>query len=74
MREAAPGLYVDLDFQRRAALFDLGDHAIVSPRKRSPVGVIFVTPRHMDRSAGFDSLIGLPIGREEARRKKSRGC
>lgn len=59
------GLYVDLIFKRRAILFDLGDHANVSPRKLLRVSDIFVTHRHMDHFAGFDSLLRLLIGREK---------
>ncbi|MDI9849152.1 MBL fold metallo-hydrolase [Rhodoblastus sp. 17X3] len=62
------GLYVDLVFQRRAVLFDLGDHANVSPRKLLRVGEVFVTHRHMDHFAGFDSLLRLLIGREKSLR------
>jgi ribonuclease Z len=59
------GLYVDLVFQRRAILFDLGDHANVAPRKLLRVNDVFVTHRHMDHFAGFDSLLRLLIGREK---------
>ena len=59
------GLYVDLVFQKRAVLFDLGDHANVSARKLLRVSDIFVTHRHMDHFAGFDSLLRLLIGREK---------
>ncbi len=62
------GLYVDLVFQRRAVLFDLGDHANVSPRKLLRVNDVFVTHRHMDHFAGFDSLLRLLIGREKVLR------
>jgi len=59
------GLYVDLVFQRRAILFDLGDHTKVSARKLLRVNDVFVTHRHMDHFAGFDSLLRLLIGREK---------
>ncbi|MCI4679365.1 ribonuclease Z [Rhodoblastus acidophilus] len=59
------GLYVDLVFQKRAILFDLGDRANVSARKLLRVSDIFVTHRHMDHFAGFDSLLRLLIGREK---------
>ncbi len=62
------GLYVDLVFQRRAILFDLGDHAKVAPRKLLRVNDIFITHRHMDHFAGFDSLLRLLIGREKVLR------
>jgi ribonuclease Z len=59
------GLYVDLVFRKRAILFDLGDHANVATRKLLRVSDIFVTHRHMDHFAGFDSLLRLLIGREK---------
>jgi ribonuclease Z len=59
------GLYVDLVFKRRALLFDLGDHAYLAPRKMLRVSDVFVTHRHMDHFAGFDSLLRLLIGREK---------
>ncbi len=59
------GLYVDLVFRKRAIRFDLGDHANVSTRKLLRVSDIFVTHRHMDHFAGFDSLLRLLIGREK---------
>src|SRR6476660_262307 len=61
-----PGLYVDLVFERRALLFDLGDLSRLAPRKLLRVSAIFVTPRHMDHFAGFDQLLRLLLGREEA--------
>jgi ribonuclease Z len=60
-----PGLYVDLVFERRALLFDLGDIGDVAPRKLLRISDVFVTHRHMDHFAGFDQLLRRILGREK---------
>ncbi|QGM44446.1 ribonuclease Z [Methylocystis heyeri] len=59
-----PGLYVDLVFQRRAMLFDLGEISSLSTRKLLRVGDIFITHRHMDHFIGFDCLLRRLLGRD----------
>lgn len=60
-----PGLYVDLVFERRALLFDLGDISALAPRKRLRIAHVFVTHRHMDHFIGFDQLLRCMLGREK---------
>lgn len=60
-----PGLYIDLVFQRRALLFDLGDISALAPRKLLRVDHVFITHRHMDHLIGFDQLLRCLLGREK---------
>jgi ribonuclease Z len=60
-----PGLYVDLVFERRALLFDLGDVSILSPRSLLRITDIFISHRHMDHFAGFDHLLRIVLGRDQ---------
>ena len=60
-----PGLYVDLVFERRALLFDLGDISALAPRKLLRIAHVFVTHRHMDHFIGFDQLLRCMLGREK---------
>lgn len=59
-----PGLYVDVLFERRALLFDLGDISALAPRKVLRTTHVFVTHAHMDHFVGFDRLLRLCLGRE----------
>jgi ribonuclease Z len=60
-----PGLYVDLVFERRALLFDLGEIRRPAVRKLLRVSDVFITHRHMDHFAGFDPLLRVLLGREK---------
>jgi ribonuclease Z len=60
-----PVLYVDLVFERRALLFDIGDISGLPTRKLLRISDIFVTHRHMDHFAGFDHLLRRLLGREK---------
>lgn len=58
-----PGLYIDLAFERRALLFDIGDIARLSPRQLLRIRDVFISHRHMDHFIGFDQLLRAILGR-----------
>ncbi len=59
-----PALYVDLMFEGRALLFDLGDLHTLPPRKILRISDIFVTHCHMDHFMGFDWFLRICLGRD----------
>jgi ribonuclease Z len=60
-----PLLYIDLHDEQRALLLDLGDVAVLPPRKLLRVSHIFVSHTHMDHFAGFDQLLRVVLGRKK---------
>jgi ribonuclease Z len=59
-----PGVWLDLKFQRRAILFDVGDVSSLSTRVLLRVSDIFVSHTHMDHFAGFDHVLRVCLGRD----------
>ena len=60
-----PALYVDLKFEKRALLFDLGDLHALTPRKILRLSDIFVTHTHVDHFIGFDQVLRVLLGRDK---------
>lgn len=63
-----PALYVELLFEKRALLFDLGDIHALPPRKILRLSDVFVSHTHMDHFIGFDWLLRLSLGRDKTLR------
>ena len=59
-----PAVLVDLKFERRALLFDIGDVSRLPPRRLLRVSDVFVSHTHMDHFAGFDHLLRVCLGRD----------
>ncbi len=58
-----PGVCIDLKYQRRAILFDIGDISALPVRVLLRVTDVFVSHTHMDHFAGFDHLLRVCLGR-----------
>ncbi len=59
-----PGVLLDLKFERRALLFDIGDVSALPTRMLLRVRDVFVSHTHMDHFAGFDHLLRVCLGRD----------
>ncbi len=60
-----PCLYIDIQRERRAILFDLGSIQALETTKALRVSDIFVSHTHMDHFIGFDHILRLFLGRDK---------
>jgi len=57
-------LYIDIKFEKRALLIDLGDLHALAPRKILRVTNILVTHTHIDHFIGSDQMLRVLLGRD----------
>jgi ribonuclease Z len=60
-----PGLYVEILWEHRALLFDMGELGSLRPAKLLKVSHAFVSHTHIDHFIGFDHLLRLMLNREK---------
>jgi ribonuclease Z len=60
-----PALYVEILWEHRALLFDLGDLGNLRPSKALKVSHAFVSHTHIDHFIGFDALLRVMLNREK---------
>lgn len=65
---ADPGLYIEIMWEKRAILFDLGESNSLEPSKLLKVSDVFISHTHMDHFAGFDHLLRLLLKRDKGLR------
>ena len=58
-----PGLYIEVRWNRRALLFDLGENSSLNPTQLLRAQDIFISHTHMDHFIGFDRLVRIALGR-----------
>jgi ribonuclease Z len=59
-----PSVYVDIPWEKRGLLFDLGSNHHLPTRKLLKVSDVFVTHTHVDHFIGFDHLLRQRLARE----------
>lgn len=61
-----PALFVEILWEHRALLFDLGEIGAFRPAKLLKISHAFVSHTHIDHFVGFDTLVRLMLNREKA--------
>ena len=60
-----PGVYIEIKWERRALLFDIGNITSLGPARILKVSDIFVSHCHMDHFIGFDHFLRIVLNREK---------
>jgi ribonuclease Z len=61
-----PALFVEILWEHRALLFDIGEIGSFRPAKLLKISHAFVSHTHIDHFVGFDTLVRLMLNREKA--------
>ena len=61
-----PALFVEVLWERRALLFDMGELGGFRPAKLLKISHAFISHTHIDHFIGFDTLVRLMLNREKA--------
>ncbi len=61
-----PALLVEILWEHRALIFDLGELGGIRPAKLMKISHAFVSHTHIDHFVGFDALLRLMLSREKA--------
>ena len=60
-----PALFVEILWEHRALLFDLGEIGAFRPAKLLKISHAFISHTHIDHFVGFDTLVRLMLNREK---------
>lgn len=60
-----PALYIEMLFEKRALLFDMGDLHALPARKILRLTHVFISHAHMDHFIGFDQVLRVVLGRDK---------
>ena len=63
-----PGLYIEIKWDRRALLFDLGVITSLNASQLLKVTDVFISHMHMDHFIGFDTLLRVVLNRDKPMR------